>query len=199
VKVTVHQWLLTILFTAALGASAQENYFPEKAFGQGSQHWATLYSNQSRALREPSLYGLSKSASTQSYRFLWMRSFHELVSVRFDLESDGKATITIKKTSGSGGDAPGHLVGNRTRRLTLQQSEWFLEQVNQSGFWKLASHNDPEDDGGADGARWVIEGVKNGEYHAVDRWSPQSGPVRTLGLALAIELGHLKLSAKEIY
>jgi hypothetical protein len=128
-----------------------------------------------------------------------MRSFHELVSVRFDLETDGMATITNKKTSGPGGTAPGYVVGNRTRTLTRQQSEWFLEQVNQSGFWKLNSHNDPEDDGGADGARWVIEGVKSGEYHAVDRWSPKSGPVRTLGLALVMDLARMKVPATAIY
>jgi len=27
---------------------------------------------------------------------------------------------------------------------------------------------------GVDGARWVLEGVKNGEYHVVDRWSPEA-------------------------
>jgi len=128
-----------------------------------------------------------------------MRAFHELVSVRFDLGSDGIGTITIKKTSRPGGTAPGQLVTNRTRRLTQQQSERFLEQVNESGFWKLTSHNDPEDDGGPDGARWVIEGVKGGEYHAVDRWSPQNGPVRTLGLALLIDLARMRLHASAIY
>ena len=199
-NVVTRYGLLAILYAAgSAAASTQQGYFPEKAFGEGSQHWASLYSAQLRALREPSLYEQSKSANRQSYRFLWMRSFHKLVSVRFDLESDGRATVTIKKSSGFGGDAPGHLLENRRKKLTQQQSEWFLEQVNQSGFWKIVGHNDPDDDGGPDGARWVIEGVKSGEYHAADRWSPKSGPVRSLGLALIADLGQMKLPPNEIY
>lgn len=128
-----------------------------------------------------------------------MRSFHNLVSVRLDVESDGKAIVTVKQTSGVGGDTPGHLAQNHTRRLTKRERDSFLEKVNQSGFWHLVSHNDPDDDGGADGARWVIEGVKNGDYHAVDRWSPKSGPIRDLGLALISDLAQMKLPRRAIY
>ena len=50
-----------------------------------------------------------------------------------------------------------------------------------------------------DGAQWIVEGVKNGQYHVVDRWSPDApDPVRAIGL-LALRLGRVKLHRGEIY
>ena len=34
---------------------------------------------------------------------------------------------------------------------------------------------------GVDGAQWLVEGIKDGRYHLVDRWSPTDGPVRQSG------------------
>jgi len=28
---------------------------------------------------------------------------------------------------------------------------------------------------GLDGVQWIIEGVKNGNYHIVDHWAPRAG------------------------
>ena len=50
-----------------------------------------------------------------------------------------------------------------------------------------------------DGAQWILEGVRNGKYHVVDRWSPEKGdPVRGIGI-LALKLGRFKIHSEEIY
>jgi hypothetical protein len=41
--------------------------------------------------------------------------------------------------------------------------------------------------------------VKAGKYHIVDSWMPQQGPVRELGLYLAIELALLRIPKNELY
>ena len=37
---------------------------------------------------------------------------------------------------------------------------------------------------GTDGAQWVVEAIDAGGYRVTERWSPESGAVRELGLAL---------------
>lgn len=193
-------FLALVYAQTMLPRSAQQVFFPDKTFSENpksNEYWSSLYSKQLRSLEEPSLYEESKSASAQAYRFLWLRTFHAPISVRFVIESDGIATLIIKKADKNGGPEPGR-VAQSTRKLTRQQTDSFVNQVSSLGFWQLVTHEDPVI-GGPDGAQWIIEGVKNGEYHIVDRWSPKDGPVRTLGLTLAIDLGQLKIPDKEIY
>lgn len=61
-------------------------------------------------------------------------------------------------------------------------------------FWSLGL----DDKAGDDGAQWIIEGVKDGKYHLVDRWSPKDGQVRELGLML-LDMANLKIPAKDVY
>ena len=189
----------SLIVTIAL--ANQDKFYPADAFGgdsKGNQEWIALYSKYLGALKEPSLFEQSKSSSSQSYRFLWLRSFHKPVVVRLDVGGDGIGRVAIKIGSGPGVSAA--IVGpveERIRRLTKQQTDSFLDQVNALGFWQLSPQEDPV--AGPDGARWIVEGVKDGQYHVAHRWTPQNGAVRTLGLALAIDLGHLKIPADEIY
>ena len=52
---------------------------------------------------------------------------------------------------------------------------------------------------GTDGSQWIIEGVKKGQYHVVDRWMPKDGMVRELGLLLALDFAKLNIPKNEIY
>jgi len=118
------------------------------------------------------------------------------VAIRIDVNTDGTSQLTTKMTSGAGGYDPGHLVQNSKSLLTKEQTSFLLEKIKEHQFWKLASAREP---GGADGAEWILEGVKNGMYHVVDRWSPQGGPVRGIGLIMLNELAKLKIPGKELY
>jgi hypothetical protein len=95
------------------------------------------------------------------------------------------------------GYAPNHLVQNDTSALTKEQTDWFLGKIHENKFWELA----PLDKSrlGADGAQWIIEGVKDGNYRIVDRWSPDDGPVRVMGLLMLKELAKVKIPRKEAH
>jgi hypothetical protein len=182
-----------------IASARQGRYFPVTAFGEdlkGNQEWISLYSKYLAGFNEPSLFERSQSSS-QSYRFLWLRSFHKPVSVRLDVGSDGTGDMTIKIGSGPGVSSARGPVDKRARRLTKQQTDSFLSQIQALGFWQLSPQEDPVS--GPDGARWILEGVRDGQYHVVHRWTPKDGTIRTLGLDLAIDLGQLKIPAKEIY
>jgi hypothetical protein len=177
-------------------AFAKVNYFPADAFGdEFLREW---FSTVLLRLNEPSLYERSKPVSSQSYRFLWIRAFHHPVSIRFDVGRDGIAVLTVKVASGNGGPSPGHLIENRTRRITKERTAWFLGQINALEFWTLRSRYNSQPPG-PDGAEWVIEGIKDGNYIVVSRSPPENGAVRSLGLALALDLANLKIPSKEIY
>jgi len=155
------------------------------------------YAKHLSALKESSLWESSKAQKTQSYRFLWLRTFHHPIAIRIDVNVDGTSLLTTKMTSGAGGYNPGTLMQNGTRTLTREQTNRFLGQIEGRNFWKLPSVE--ESPGGPDGAHWIIEGVRDGTYHVVDRWSPTDGEIRALGLFMVSDLAKMKLAAKEVY
>ncbi len=51
-----------------------------------------------------------------------------------------------------------------------------------------------------DGAQWIIEMVKDGRYHVVDRLSPRDDDaVHAIGITLMIHLAHFKLLYQDVY
>jgi len=181
----------------------QTSYFPVGILDENPQADKALresYSKFLTALQEPSLWKSSQTRKIQSYRFLWLRSFDRPISVRLDVQPDGTALLTTRMTSGKGGYEPGHLIEHRTKKLTKEQTGWFLDRIEELKFWSLPT-SPPKDPNlvGVDGAEWVLEGIKNGQYHVVDRWSPDKGEVRTLGIVMLIDLAKLKLLYQDVY
>lgn len=175
-----------LLIACASATVAQEAYFP-KDFEQFKSDW---YTKQLKALKEPSLVALAATHKGESYRFLWLRTFHHPIAVRIDVNSDGTSQLTEKMTSGAGGYDPGQLVLDKTSTLTKEQTDAFLSTVRNSNLWKMPTTQKPE---GLDGAQWVIELTKDGVYHVVDRWSPRGGPVRRTGMMMVHTLAKLKV------
>jgi hypothetical protein len=55
---------------------------------------------------------------------------------------------------------------------------------------------------GLDGAQWIIEGIKGGEYHVIDRWSPEPAAgdaAYILGTMMVFDLARLRIKQSEIY
>ena len=195
---TMKRGFLIVMLLAALGLSGQD-YFPAGAlsgYDQSDKGRARWYSAQLKALDEPSLLETSKDPALQSYRFVWLRTFHHPVAVRLEVMGDGTGRLTVKIASGAGGYEPGKLIENTSRPVTREQTERFLNRVNSHGFWGLPSF---EDHSGFDGSRWIIEGVKEGKYHVADRWTPGKGPVHDLGVTLAFTLAGLKIPKDQLY
>jgi hypothetical protein len=193
--------LFAAFMTSLLGtaAAAQVKYFPDGSLSdvpESDQFRAKWYSEELAALEEPSLWESSKTQKTQSYRFLWLRTFHHPIAIRVDVNTDGTSRLTTKMTSGTGVDAPGKLVENHTVTMSKEPTDWFLGKIAEHNFWNLSS---AEDRGGNDGAQWIVEGIKDGSYKIVDRWTPRDGDVRAIGLVMVNDLAKLKLPSKEVY
>jgi hypothetical protein len=172
-----------------------QQYFPPESMNQ----W---YSDNLRALREPSLWETSKKdVGVEQYRFLYLRSFHHPISIRLVVNPDKTATLISKETSGKGGK-PGRLIRNRDSHLGKLQTEAFLTSLNDLSFWKLpTSLVENNDVVQLDGAQWILEGTKEGHYRIIDRWSPDrtDDPVRIIGTTLMIDLAHFKFLHRDVY
>jgi len=163
---------------------AEPSFFPNKIFsGRQDQHDFTAgwYSKHLLAMDEPSMWQQSKKSNLHTYRFLWLRTFDRPICIRLIVNSDGSGSLITKATNGQGGYNPGRATHHKTIELSKEQTTSFLHTVKLSRFWKLPPYNNK--DVGVDGAQWVIEGVKKGRYHIVDRWSP-SGAIREAALVL---------------
>jgi hypothetical protein len=148
-------------------------------------------------MKEPSLWELSQNEKHQSYRLLWLRTFHHPVVIRVNVNPDGSAVLTTKIASGLGGYDPGHLLRDKSTMLSKARTDNFLSLVEKQNFWTFPSTD--RSPTGTDGSRWVIEGVKDGRYHFVDRWSPSDGPVWTIGFFMQSQLAKLDIPIRELY
>jgi hypothetical protein len=89
--------------------------------------------------------------------------------------------------------------------LKAVAAQSFVTALEGAGFWGLPSVQFPrlsingEATVMVDGAQWILEAVRNGKYHVVDRQSPDPGEaVRAIGL-LALKLGRFKIPAGDVY
>ena len=177
-------------------ATDNEAFFPPKVLAQdqpGNQFRNNWYSKHLRAMKEESLYS-SGDEWVESYRFLWLRSFHQPVAVRI-WKCGSTQFLSLKVMDGAGGYEPGKLILERSRELTPDEWSEFLRYLDDSCYWQLPTR---DDNIGFDGAQWIFEGVKGGRYHVVDRWTPQTGSYRELCL-YALKLSRLKFDPKELY
>jgi hypothetical protein len=191
--------IFALMFTAATCSLAQTRDFPKGSLGptpQQDEFKQAWYSSELRALQEPSLFASAENRNTECYRFLWLRTFHHPIAVRLNVRPDGSGVLSVKVASGTAGFSPGSLRENRTVAVNQQQVRAFQIQVDQVGFWRLGRE---VKSGGNDGSQWIIEAVKDGKYHLVDRWSPKTGAVRSLGLTLAMVVARMNIPKDEIY
>ena len=173
-------------------------FFPKSSLDpRGDNFKANWYSAQLRALKEPSLLHMADNPAFHSYRFLWLRTFNHPIAIRIEIKPDGTGALTIKMTSGAGGYAPGTLIENTSRALEERQVKSFLALVDGVNFW--TAPNPVNDQTGTDGSQWIIEGVRGGKYHVVDRWMPKSGVAYDLGAFLAFDLAKMNMTKREIY
>jgi hypothetical protein len=149
-------------------------------------------------MAEPSFQSLV-AANVESYRFLWLRSFHPGISVRIWKCSLGYC-LTAKQLDSVDRYVDGKFVPsaklavNNSRPLSADDWDRFLSLLDRSYFWSL-----PTVDGGPmanDGAEWLLEGAIGSKYHLVDRQSPQTGDYRDACLYL-LKLSELKVDASK--
>lgn len=151
------------------------------------------------AVKEPPLCKGPIAASAESYRFIWIPTFLHPVFMRVDVQKDGTAILRVKTLSGQGGYDWGKLRTNTSRKLEPNEEETLFTTLADIGFWDLPARVEFDDPYSVtlDGTEWVIEGVRNGECHAVSRYSdPLTGVFSEYFLA---DMGKVKPYYKDTH
>jgi hypothetical protein len=195
-------YILVVIIIAHQFVLAEEPpqiFFPDSA--NQNQFTVEWYSQHLIALEEPSLFEASKDKTLHCYRFLWLRTFDHPIALRLIVDPEGTGLIYVKVADGAGGYEPGKLITNESVPVTKQNVDKFLLRLNKMQFWNLATRESTKGTDGritisTDGAQWILEAVRDGQYHIVDRHSPEKGSYREAALFL-IDLAHLKI--KEVY
>lgn len=185
---------LALAIGAAISGSTSRrttSYFPvgamqgAKGLDQGRVAW---YSRHLEAMGEPSLPAIAaRDRRATVCRLLWLPSFSHPFAVRIE-ESRQGATVRVVVLDGMGGYEPGFVAVDRRFAIRSEQWQEIQRRLEQLGFWTLPTHLD--DQSGTDGDQYIIECVKSGAYHVVDRWEP-SDAYRAL-CAYVLDLSGLK-------
>ena len=195
---------ILISLTLAMQFGYAQVYFPPGVLArtpQASEVAANQCSIFLKSLHEPSLWELAQhDPSAEAYRLLWLQEFDRPASVRFVRKPGGTGWFYRRMTGGRGGAKPGRMTEYGMSWFWKSRTSSFLSTVESLGFWNLPTLCD------ADGnairgcpAHWIVEGIKNGQYHVVDRCSPeQTDPVRAIGM-LAMKLGNLRVHRSDLY
>jgi hypothetical protein len=174
-------------------AVLSSRYFPSGAFDTSTDSSrGTWYACTLSALEEPPLFVLRDNGSLQVYRFLWLPSFHRPISVRLTINVDGSGSIVARSVDRHTGllakipSDTGKLILDTTSDVNKAQVQDVLGQLQRLAFWTMPTEEPPAPQAsattdhsytfksvGLDGSQWILEGVRGGEYHAVDRWSPK--------------------------
>jgi hypothetical protein len=157
--------------------ASPKGFFPKSPADRRDRNFDPVqnewYGKHLRAMNQRSLLtGKSNTDDLETYRFIWLRTFHHPVMVEI---TRGRLEGILRsiETNGAGGYDPGKLY--RTDNKSFSKEEWchFNELLNQANFWSTPSID--EDVGGYDGSQWILEGVRGDRYHVVDRWTPHEG------------------------
>jgi hypothetical protein len=127
-------------------------------------------------MKEPSLRGLAATdRTTTAYRFLWLPSFHDPISVRF-VKSDRGVFLYTARLKLDGEYRPVRFIGRKSVELNPAHWERIAYHVVKARFWALpTTQREPFGWLSVDGHTLIVEGVSNGQYHVVVRSNPPGG------------------------
>lgn len=123
------------------------------------------YSKNLTAMGEEELFQ-KRDQESEVYRLLRLPTFDHPIAIRIQKE-EGLRTLFIKQLSGAGGYDPGNLVIDIHVTLSAQEWDRFMDLLDATNFWLLPTTGGEI---GFDGTQTIVEAVKEGRYHVIDRW-----------------------------
>jgi hypothetical protein len=165
---------LVVFIGSLLHASTADE--PAKPRKQTGYYWTKVARKYLSAMKEPMLEKLAeKDRASAVYRFLWLPSFHDQISVRF-VQADEGAVLHAVRLSLDGDYEPRNIVERKSAKLSHAHWERIASRLDKAKFWTSPTEKRPPFGGiTMDGDMLIIEGVKDGKYHVVRRGNPPGG------------------------
>jgi hypothetical protein len=168
-------FLCLVILIGCSSRTKRTGFFPDGTFHDNPERDADISewtAAKLNILQEPSLSALSNDSKVQCYRLLMLPAFDKPTAVRLTIKSDDTGTLDVKIMKEPGENEPARLIESKTIQASQQQVADFLHLLDKANFWHLPVRDERR---GLDGATVIIEGVKDGEYQVVKRWSPEEG------------------------
>ena len=142
-----------------------QTYFPPQTFTSGAADFQRRwYSSDMYALGEKPLWPAPPGPET-IYRLTYLPAFTGPSVVTLSVPPEGDGTIAIKTISVDQDTAK----VDESKVARRNQLSRFLAALDEAQFWTTPTELPRR---GFDGAEWIMEGVKDGRYRVVVRWSP---------------------------
>ena len=123
------------------------------------------------ALDEEAIY----DSNGHIYRYAYFRDYENQIVVRIEINDDGTADVYYKVSKGFARGNGGGISKSETAKLSEKETQEFLSLLSKANYWDMPKEIDSVVWGGHN---VVVEGVKDGTYHIVDRREPEkSDPV----------------------
>jgi hypothetical protein len=178
-------------------SDAQTQFFAPAALSESAGSARFLngwYSRQLEAMNERPLAALQ--SEDESYRFLWLRTFHKPVAIHV-WRAGERHFIIVKRLNGRGGDDPGGFDLYWAHSLSADEWNAFMLHLEHAEYWLMPTE---EERMLFDGAQWIMEGYREGRYHVVDRKTPDPGAYQDACMYLLRHSGLLaETPANEVY
>lgn len=170
--------LAAMLSGTSFPVEAQEPFFPGSVFLPKNKEVNSIIDDMTsvhlKAMKEPSLWKLSeKDRRAKVYRFLWLHPGKPQIGIRLS-RTAGDFVLHVAEHDGPPGVTAGRQILSKDVELTDQQGERLVGLIERTKFW-AAPVEVKESQGIADGDGIVIEGVKDGRYHVINRAGSTTG------------------------
>lgn len=152
--------------------------------------WITI---QLTGLNEPCLNKINNLDSSTIYRFTWLRSFHNPISIRIEKNND-KIMLFWKMGKGASGYGPEGI--KKFGKKKLKESDWY-KFIQLTTKIKIDSLSNNISDYNCDGASWILEKKTVDGYKAHSTDQP-FGYFKETCLFL-LELSNIRVKEKYIY
>jgi hypothetical protein len=164
-------------------------YFPPKTFTGGAGDFVVQwYGSSLYLLDEKPLWPASPDKTV--YRFTWLRSFRELVSITLTNLPDGSGRIRTQVLKRSAWSPQSKSTGVAAADVIRIEA-----LIETAAYWQMTTEGGSS---GCDGAEWILEGNRHGLYHIVSRWDARKTPLGRAALAL-IQLSGYTAPDDEVY
>ena len=149
-----------------------------------------------REMGEDPLAQLASNESECVYRYTLIPTWGNPYSVRAEA-SGNEFVVTHVRLKGDGGYEVGEAVKCEEIRIPRERFAEFERLIEEMDFFRLSATGSSW---GFDGEEWILECVRDGEYHVANRWSPEEDDPTTAAFAEACTwLGSLVPGADDYY
>lgn len=149
---------------------------------------ASIYPKQLVYYDDKPLSDLAREGNKLIYRFSCFPSFAPPVVVRLHVNEAGNGIAFLNRWGGRRAlDYRQYFREGTQYDVSAPEVSKFLALLKSNDFWNMRPEPDSPPD--LDGSTWILEGIRNGEYHVVSRRSPKQGDLRDTGLLLMKYVG----------